>query len=749
MREIEDLLIQRWTVEYGDGSEPETVSVPHAWRQDLPLSFEGPVLYRSIIEVPKTPSKLRFRGVSYAATVAIEGEVIATHLGIWDAFDVPLAAYAGSRVEVFVWVIKNGGETFPVGEVASGFLPYVFHTFGGLFGEVSIVDQNKPLNYAAPETRRLHSVESEIYVDGTPFYPRGLLHWGWYPELGHTNVPGDVILKEVQAAQSLGFNLVKFCLWVPPQRYLDILKEEGMFAWMELPIWNPSAAIEAQDRIAHEIESIVRQYRHHDNILLWTIGCELGAAVSAPFRARLTQLVRNLTNSMMVKDSSGSSEMYGGDPREFGDFYDFHPYCDTPFYPGLLDHLLPGARHRQPTLLGEFNDSDVHRDLGRLKKEIPFWASNLSELNEQGVRWQYDLPEVLRSNRLIHVGSRNSHRNLMRSSRQKALFIRKVVHEAVRARDAISGYVVTGWRDTPISSSGFFDDWDDVRFSPEECLSWNGPACLYLIPMRRPHWVNGGNRPEVSDTLNLARGHIHWKVGIHSERDTQGGLIWQVLDSSGKRVGNGSSPLVSATALRSLEIGQIDWHCDIVGDYLLQVEFGQTTNSWQISVTEPFGEDDQDRWTTEDPLDLLGFHSDTGDLVLTTDATHRLRPGLLILTSEGAKPRPFWRESAYEFLDEAFWKAAPFAERWERLLAISPDRVIDEGWLKSLDVPYETLLRRIDVRTYEENAVLVRAGQTFITTLRPFGGLGNQPCGVPNNPAGAAFIRAIGQILSG
>ncbi len=749
MTDIGQLLIERWEVDYGDGSAPEAVTVPHAWRQDLPVNSEGPVVYTALLEVPKTACKLRFDGVSYSAEVAIDGVVLTTHYGLWDAFDVPLTQFLGRRVEVKVTVTKNGGETFPVSEVASGFLPYVYHTFGGIYAAVRILDLDVPLTQLAPEHSRFHVLDSKMFVDGKPFYPRGLLHWGWYPELGHTNPPNDVIRNEVVEAKKLGFNLIKFCLWVPSHKYLEILKEEGMEAWLELPVWNPSPEKQNQERIAAEVEQIVRQFRRHDNILLWTIGCELGKAVSADFRGNLTQLVKNLTGSPLVKDDSGGAEMYGGDLREFGDFYDFHPYCDTEFYPRVLDDLLTGPRTRKPMLLGEFNDCDVHRDLARLGLDMPFWASNLSELNDVGVRWQHDLPNVLRSSRFSLNPTKEHHNDLMESSRKKALFIRKTVQEGVRARDSISGYVITGIRDTPISSAGFFDDWGTSRYSPDECAGWNGSACLFLIPTRQTPWIHGGNRPGFRDHVNHFVGQILLKVGIHSEAQLHSGLIWRIINSAGTTVEQGATRFQTVEALTSTEIAQIYWNCDVADEYTFEVEFGNAKNSWPLWVTDPFGEKDREVWTTHDSLELLGFHSHGGNCQLSTAALSEQGPSLVLLTGDSTIPKPFWREAAYEFQNSCFWSAVPFAEKWSRLLPISGDRVISPTWLLALDKPYEVLLKRIDTRTYEEHAVMVRFDDCFVTTLRPFGGLGVQPTGIPNNPAGVAFIRAIAKVLAG
>ncbi len=707
------LLIENWTVDYGAG-HVERICVPHAWKQDVPVSYEGPVVYRTEIEVPKKPSLLRFHGVSYSAEISVDGDPVASHRGIWDAFDVPLTTHRGKRVQLEVKVLKNGGQTFPVKDVASGFLPYVFHTFGGIYREVELLDAHS----AGPRPRlegpgRYEAHGHKIFVDGDPLYLRGLLHWGWYPELGHPNPTDETIRSEVQAVKRLGFNLIKFCLWLPPHRYLEILREEGMHAWIELPLWDPSSDPNKLSEIAGEIERIIRQYRHHDNVPCWTIGCELGKATPPEYRRRLVQLVRNLTGSPLVKDNSGGAEMYGGDLREYGDFEDFHPYCDLPFYAPVLDSLLPGPRDARPLLLGEFNDVDVHRDLAKLADDLPFWASRMPELNDKGVRWQLDLPGILTDNRFSQEPGKNQHQKLMESSRTKALFTRKLVHETLRAREQISGYVVTGIRDTPISSSGFFDDWQHSRFSAEECLAWNGSDTLFQIPSRRPPWINGGNRPGWIDPFNHFTGQLFFRIGLHSEQGRAGGLIWSILDEAGMTLAQGALDRFRLASLESREVGQISWHCESPGSYRLKVEFGDATNEWPFHVFEAPTEAEQEGWRS------LETHSEVGPV--------------RILTRNETLPMPFWREAAYEFKNQAWG----LAERWERLLPVSPDCALDPAALPD----HEVIINRIDSRTYQEHPIAVRTKDRILTTLRPFGGLGVQPIGVSRNPSGVALLR--------
>src|SRR5579872_5356735 len=159
--------ISDWTVDYLDGRSAKAVEVPHAWRQELAVSEEGPALYSTVVEVPKDGGWLLFHRVSYAAVVAIDGVEVSTHEGLWDAFSVPLQEWAGKTVPLTVKVTKNGGPTYPVQDVASGFLPYVFHTFGGIYAPVELhPGSTDPLsNVGVPGPPRISIEGTKLYLD--------------------------------------------------------------------------------------------------------------------------------------------------------------------------------------------------------------------------------------------------------------------------------------------------------------------------------------------------------------------------------------------------------------------------------------------------------------------------------------------------------------------------------------------------------------------------------------------------------
>lgn len=204
-----------------------------------------------------------------------------------------------------------------------------------------------------------------------------------------------------------------------------------------------------------------------------------------------------------------------------------------------------------------------------------------------------------------------------------------------------------------------------------------------------------------------------------------------------------------AEPLASTQVGQISWQCDLAGKYRLEVDFGGAMNAWNFYVE---GKADFQEWRIEDSRGQAGVAgSESGTFLLRFgDLGDWSSKTVYVLDSHGTKPAPFWRESTFEFES-----VAPFANEWERLLGVSGDRVLDLATLAAFlpkTATIETMINRVDVRTYEEAPIMVKVtdgkGCAIVTTLRPQGGLGIQPFGLNRNAAGVALLRKLSEILS-
>lgn len=747
--------LREWTVEYLDGSSrpPQSVNVPHAWHQEVDLRWDGPAIYRTRFRAEAGEEALLFEGISYAAEVWINGELCQSHRGIWDAFIVPLPEPPDGHYQVEVHVTKNGGR-YPVKEVMSGFLPYVFGTFGGMFRPVYLGELNE-MQLARKPNCQTEIRSQHIFWRGERFRAKGVLTWGWYPELGHPHPDEATILTEILQAKELGFNLIKFCLWLPPHRYLELMDAHNLAAWIELPLWLVEGTEEQLEDLRSEALLIAAQYAHHPNIVFWTAGCELSHSTPAPWRQRIVEDLMRVTGSPLVKDNSGGAEMYGGDPREYGSFDDFHPYCDTHFYPQVLDSLRSGVRRQGPILLGEFNDIDLYRPLRDLQAKPPYWASPDPARNARGVRWQYDLPNALAKREELEPSDACIDMRV-RLSESKASFLRQYVMDSVSQIPEIQGYVITGWRDTPISTSGFVDDAGALKVAMHPA-QYTDAVRFSLVPRRRPPWVEGGNRAGWVDRYVIFADQPQlWLLAVDSEVNTQSLLSWMVKTEAGEILFRGQCEMATQADNCRVE-AEIFVPGLRQGSFALSVTLGVFQRSWRIeSVTDIQASKETRLLDAETWPSALTCITNQRDWQIThginTEILNRWRSGsptLIVMSSHTCPHRPFWRESTYEPTSTLGHKLMK-DELWHLWVGIAPDYVLPANihqLMQGYGVEVQTDLVRVDTRTYESLPLVVSSAEEtvplVVSTVRLQGGHGIQPLGLPNNPAAHWFLQQV------
>ena len=866
-----------WTIRSaGDPGTGRPIAVPGCWEAaGIAIMESGPFVFRRALVVPKAWAGrrigLRFDGVSYHASVRIDGREVAEHTGIWDAFRVDATEHLvpGRTAVLEVEVTKPAGLVdgpdgpviagpFPMRETLAGFLPYVWgHVFGGLWQRVHLEASLAPVpvevsargaadgGYAvvvrfdasvdggfdvvvrdpsglevarhvgsgaalevadrlavprrwSPTEPAMYGIEVEVAgevvaerrfgfrtvgragttvtLNGEVVFPRMLLSWGWYPDALHANPSAQRVRRDFEAAKAMGFNGVKYCLWVPPDHVLDVADELGMLVWLELPMWLPRVTEAFLERTPAEYERIVRQVRHHPSIVLYSLGCELNSSVGADLLERLYRETKALVHDALVRDNSGSGEAYGGLLDEYAEYYDYHFYAELQEFRPLLDHFAPRVRPEQPFLFGEFCDSDTFRDLRALDEHPegrPWWARDDPVRNPKGARWQYDVPAIERRLRESGFWARGA--ELSSVSRKQALLQRKATLEILRGYREVGGYVVTGERDTPISTAGVFDDDGQPKFEPAAFAPFNGDIVVSLAWDRRRAWVHGGDRPAPWDPNGYRAGdtvRAKLVVAHHGTSRGHATVAWRVLDDEGGVVAAGEDRSVVAFVpgvVREATIARFVAPDVAVPRRLnlrVEVEIGteRTANAWSLWCFPRRDAASLPSLALHDPEGVLrGIErfwrvSDSAadaDLVVATEWSPaldaRVRGGsdaLLLVRGRtddplSSAPMPFWREAVKVIEPHPAWGDFPH-EGWIDLqfFGVSPDRALDLAGRTD----HEPVLRRVDARTMavHEYATVVAhgRGRLFATTLRFGGGLGEQAVGFGRNVCAQGLLEA-------
>jgi hypothetical protein len=856
------------------------IRVPSAWEDyGVPRAYEGPCDYRCTFEATPQLGRrywLHFGGASYEARGFLNDAPLGVHKGIWDSFcwEITDALHAGEN-HLRVQVVKNGGASYPVPQVLSGFLPYVSCAFGGLWQPVYMLETGDAwlcdlwvrgeadgrvfvageMGGALPATVRLvvyapegraiaeaqleadaaewihefriaspqawsparphlyrlvaevwherelsHRVETAfglrtvevagatILLNGEPLYPRGILHWGWYL---HTHAPNpdlETVERELRAAQQGGFNLLKACLWVPSREYLRVCDRLGMLVWLELPLWLPQMDAEQIAQIQREYAAIVRQVRNHPSIVLWTLGCELSARFPGDALGELYGLVKRLTGSPLVRDNSGGGECYGGALREHADFADYHLYGDAHFARATFRAFLDAPRAPAPWLQGEFADHDTMRDFQTLRQSVPaeqlWWLMRDPAVNPQGVRWFYETPFV--EERLQQAGLWESLPELVRASRYEMVAYHKLVLETMRSLPGTSGYVLTGLKDTPISTAGILDERGEPKVALEEYLAFNADTVLLLDWHRRRDWAAGGDRPANPDPYNHFGGQMVYprlSVSHYGAPIENATLRWRLESADGASCFQSGAAAVGriragVSFLTQIELPLPDTATPISLRFATELltPSGKTlsANDWrwgvypapdwgllgQVAVYDPTDA----LWGLPTPENFVrlqgGGVPDSCCVLLTThlEPAHAafLERGsgvlwLLTVPTPACARVPFWREATHRFLPHPLWETVPRPDHLDaRLFAFSTDFALRATEL--LGCPLHTIWQRIDTRTGYTHSYLaeaqVGAGRLLVSTLHFVGHHGDTPITLRYHPAGQYWLWAMLRYLA-
>ncbi|MBI5667934.1 MAG: hypothetical protein HZC41_07980 [Chloroflexi bacterium] len=637
--------------------------------------------------------------------------------------------------------------------------------------------------------RSLSNQGEQLLFNDVPVSLRGVLNWGWYPDILCPAPDEATIRDEFRRVRELGYNLVKLCLYVPSPLYFEIADEEGMFLWLELPMWLPQVTPRLRAQAPIEYADILAAVHHHPSLVLYSLGCELGEGVDDELLSRLNTIARDGTRGALLCDNSGSGEAYGGLAFDFADFNDYHFYADLHYFNPLVDHFHRDWRPPRPWIFGEFCDADDYRDLDEIAAayggSLPWWLTERNPIHPISI---LAYPEQKQRMAALDLGFDGQ--ALQRISRQQSFVVRKTILEKVRARSGMGGYVVTGIRNTPLATSSMFDDLERLKYAPDAFREFNADAVLVLEQGRARIWKHGGDRPAPVDRLNHpANTPVSFRVVLsHAGEDLPGGdLYWRLLAADGQTVQAGQThvpgPLPGGAPRQIASVELITPTVDAPVEYTLLVELNDVRNHWPLWVY-PAVAVWADGLALYDPAGCLGGLDDLRDAArditrqpdfatlhcrvlitgaFTPDVGEWVRRGgraLVLQTGPGTlpvAPKPFWREAIKLLYDHPALAGFPhrgYADLQFYHLAtdsaLDTDRLADQ-WP---DITAVTpIIRRLDARLFTVMDYLVEAqlgtGKLLLSTLRLAGGAGDQVIGLKFSPAGRWLLAHLLKYLEG
>jgi hypothetical protein len=386
--------------------------------------------------------------------------------------------------------------------------------------------------------REVTAVDRKLLLNGRPIVVRGILNWGWAPPRTAPSIDEVWFRNELEQAKLHGFNLMKFCLWVPPNRYLEIADEVGMLTWIEYPTWHSQWSKEQLKSLTGEFTEFFQFDRHHPSIVLRSLTCETGPTADLEVIRALYDLCHQMVPGSVVEDDSSWIQW-----NRVHDFYDDHPYGNNHTWLETIQRLEDyiGKREARPLILGEAIAADTWYDRERmlavyqtqleaskrgssspgpsspgasspgasspgassqgassqgassqvggvlgadpgkpkLKASRPFWFPIHFDGNEE---WLQQFEK--------RVGAIDETR-LREESLRYALSMRKYQIETFRRLSPNSGYVVSTIRDFPFAEMGLLDHSGQAKWSAEAWQWHSDIACLLETPAELRAFLGG------------------------------------------------------------------------------------------------------------------------------------------------------------------------------------------------------------------------------------------------------------------
>jgi hypothetical protein len=315
--------------------------------------------------------------------------------------------------------------------------------------------------------RTIEVFGSQLRLNGQPLQIRGLLNWGYSPPLTAPN-PGEAFWRqELELARGRGFNLMKFCLWMPPRRYHELADELGMLTWAECPTWHPTLAQKFLEPLRQEFSEFFCYDRNHPSVVLRSLTCETGSGAELPVIQNLYDLAKAMIPGVVIEDDSswiGWNRVH--------DFYDDHPYGNNHTWvkalQGFNEHIL--AHGTKPLVLGEAIAADTWIDhdaiVARLGAERPWWAPGpLDEVPS----WMERMRTTAGSGGLDQLRA---------DSLRYGLLMRKYQAEVFRREIPAGGYVISVIRDIPNCSMGLLDYLGQSKWTEADWAWQRDTICL-------------------------------------------------------------------------------------------------------------------------------------------------------------------------------------------------------------------------------------------------------------------------------
>jgi beta-glucuronidase len=128
--------------------------------------------------------------------------------------------------------------------------------------------------------RRIEAKDGKLLLNGKVVQLRGVNRHEEHPEFGFA-FPAALMMRDISIIKDLGCNTIRGSHYPNSKLFIDLLDENGILFWSEIPIWGTGFTAEAigrkeiVDRGYTMLKSMIDNYYNHPSIILWGMHNEI------------------------------------------------------------------------------------------------------------------------------------------------------------------------------------------------------------------------------------------------------------------------------------------------------------------------------------------------------------------------------------------------------------------------------------------------------------------------------------------
>lgn len=202
--------------------------------------------------------------------------------------------------------------------------------------EVTIVRDGIELDSFTSYTAfRSYGIENaRLVLNGEPFFVRGVLDQGYWPDGILTPPTDDAIRYDVEMTKKLGFNVARKHVKIEDPRWYYWCDVLGVAVWQDMPSPHNLSSAEARSNFTAEWKEVMEALRGYPCVLHW-IPFNENWGNPEEFQDEIVLLTRSLDTIRPITDASGWTQ------RSLTDVDDVHDYGNELLRHGVAEPLKP------------------------------------------------------------------------------------------------------------------------------------------------------------------------------------------------------------------------------------------------------------------------------------------------------------------------------------------------------------------------------------------------------------------------